>query len=152
VVISILPDEQLPGNIASPILTENTVTVNGNTELMLQVNIRESEATAGFAEFEVPVYAVNASGAQLSNLNGLFKARFNALPDSEVVDGVMVNGKAYIKLKVPLSTYATGSSQLDLTQIRVYSTPNCDVTSYCQTLGRVKPSPSGDSFSEGFEV
>jgi hypothetical protein len=128
VVISILPDEQLPGNLASPILTENTVAINGNTELMLQVNIRESEAASGFVEFEVPVYAVNDAGSHLSNLNGLFKARFTQVGvESEVVDGVMVSGKAYIKVKVPLSTYANGSSQLDLTQVQLYAaTPACD--------------------------
>lgn len=132
VVISILPDEQVPGDMASPILTENTVTVGGNTELMLQVNIRKSEATSGFAEFEVPVYAVNSTGSQLSNFNGLFRARFNALPDSETVDGVMVNGKAYIKVKIPLATYANGSTQLDLTQMKVHSAPSCDAASFYQ--------------------
>lgn len=132
VVISVLPDEQLPGNMPSPILTENTVQINSKTELMLQVNIRESEATTGFAEFEIPVYAVNDTGSQMSNLNGLFKARFNALPDSEVVDGVMIGGKAYIKVKVPISTFADGASQLDLTQMRVYSAPTCDTSSFYQ--------------------
>jgi PKD repeat protein len=132
VVISILPDEQLPGNLPSPFLTENTVQINGKTELMLQVNIRESEATSGFAEFEIPVYAVNDAGSQIGNMNGLFKARFNSLPDSEVADGVMIGGKAYIKVKVPLATYTNGTTQLDLSQIRVYSAPTCDTASFYQ--------------------
>jgi PKD domain/DNA/RNA non-specific endonuclease len=125
VVISILPDEQMPGDIASPMITETTVQLNGKTELMLQVNIRESEAPL-FAEFEVPVYAVDTNGSNLTNLDGLFRAKFDNLPDSEVVDGVMVQGKAYIKAKLPLNVYGNGQP-IDLTRVRIYAnTPSCD--------------------------
>jgi Tol biopolymer transport system component len=127
VSIAILPDEQMPGDMASPMLTETTVQLNGKTELLLQVNIRESEA-AEFAEFEVPVYAVNAQGSHLTNLDGLFRAKFDNLPDSEVVDGIMVQGKAYIKAKLPLNVYGNGQP-VDLTRIRIYAnTPSCDGT------------------------
>ncbi len=145
VVISILPDEQLPGNMPSPILTENTVQVNGKTELMLQVNIRESEAAAGFAEFEVPVYGVNDTGSQMSNLDGLFKARFTQVGvESSVVDGVMIDGKAYIKVKVPLSTYANGSTQLDLTTVQLYAAnQTCDAQSLYDFAPGVIPGVTG---------
>jgi PKD repeat protein len=127
VSIAILPDEQMPGDMASPMLTETTIQLNGKKELLLQVNIRESEAQA-FAEFDVPVYAVNAQGSHLTNLDGLFRAKFDNLPDSEVVDGMMVQGKAYIKAKLPLNVYGNGQP-VDLTRIRIYAnTPSCDGT------------------------
>jgi Tol biopolymer transport system component len=125
VSIAILPDEQMPGDMASPMLTETTVQLNGKKEMLLQVNIRESEAQA-FAEFEVPVYAVNAQGSNLTNLDGLFRAKFDNLVDSEVSDGIMVQGKAFIKVKLPLNVYGNGQP-IDLTRIRVYAnTPSCD--------------------------
>jgi hypothetical protein len=76
----------------------------------------------------VPVYAVNAQGSHLTNLDGLFRAKFDNLPESEVVDGIMVQGKAYLKAKLPLNVYGNGQP-VDLTRIRIYAnTPSCDGT------------------------
>jgi hypothetical protein len=88
------------------------------------VNIRESEAQA-FAEFDVPVYAVNAQGSHLTNLDGLFRAKFENVVESEVTDGVMVQGKAFIKVKLPLNVYGNGQP-IDLTRVRVYANTPSD--------------------------
>lgn len=134
VMVSVLPDEQLPGDLASPFVSENTVVVNGRTELFLQVLIRASEAQSGLATFEVPIYAVNNAGQRLANTNGIFKARFKNV-QSEPGDGVMVAGKSSIRATLPVASYANTQNQFDLTQIEVYANPACGPNStYANTL------------------
>ncbi|MDT7921224.1 MAG: PKD domain-containing protein, partial [Meiothermus sp.] len=134
VMVSVLPDEQLPGDLASPFVRENTVEVGGRTELFLQVYVRASEAQSGLVSFEVPVYAVNNAGQRLANINGIFKARFKNV-QSEPGDGVMVAGKSSIRVTVPIASYANAQNRFDLTQIEVYANPACGPdTTYSTTL------------------
>lgn len=123
VFIAVVPDETLVGEQVSPFLTENTIEVNGKKELMLQVLVRESEATS-YVEFDLPVYAVDTDGKQALHANGFFKARVPNV-ESYTLDGVMVQGKAYIHMKLPVGSYVEGGLRVDLTKIEVFHNSNC---------------------------
>ena len=117
--LSILPDQMLPGDLASPFITENTYTEEGVEQLALTVQVRESEAQ-GNVSFDLPVYAVDQDGA-LVDATGYFKGDIEGLT-SDCGDCVMVNGKATMRVTLPVSKDAA----FDLTNFKLYATPSCD--------------------------
>ena len=120
--VSIVPDQMLPGDLASPFVTETSL-LNPDTgveELVHFVRIRESEAESSTITFDVPVYAVNDTG-NLVPANGIFNARIPNLPTGVNIDCndcVMVDGEA--TLTITLDAFGTTPPQFDLTTIEVF--------------------------------
>jgi PKD repeat protein len=113
VTIAILPDKMIPGNIASPFTTENTITnPSGEKELLLTVQARASEVKAGVLEFKVPIYAVNDAGNLMSAANGYFRSKFDNL-NSDCGDCVMVNGKAYVTVRLFVADYGMAGNYIN---------------------------------------
>jgi PKD repeat protein len=128
VYIAVVPDKMIPGEIASPWVTENIGNFNGTKELMLTVRVRQSELLNSNLKFKVPVYAVDDSGALMTTANGYFKAAFkiaNTAVTTDCGECVMENGKAYIEVTMPNTAYALASAGLDLSQVSLYGNPNC---------------------------
>jgi hypothetical protein len=147
VYVDVVPDAQLAGDEPSPHVREKTIVnpTTGKTELFLHVMIRASEATSGFAEFEMPIYAVNQNGAKLTMNTGILKARLvnpgYGITSSLVDGGVMVNGRTTLKIKIPIPTTTTTTSvPLNLTRFELYGHEGCgtDETYYSATT----PSPT----------
>jgi hypothetical protein len=120
--VSVLPDQMLPGDLASPFVTETSL-LNPDTgleELVHFVRIRESEAENSTITFDVPVYAVNDTG-NLVQANGIFNARIPNLPtgvDVDCNDCVMVDGQG--TLTITLDAFGETPPQFDLTTIEVF--------------------------------
>jgi PKD repeat protein len=128
VYVAVVPDKMIPGEIASPYVTENIGNFNGTKELMLTVRVRQSELLNSNLKFKVPVYAVDDAGALMTTANGYFKAAFktgNTAVTTDCGECVMENGKAYIEVTVPNTAYALASAGINLTQVSVYGNPNC---------------------------
>lgn len=122
VFIQIVPDRYVPGEYASPYLKENTFTnpTTGKQELMMRVLVRQSEVKNGSVKFKVPVYAVDHNGKQLPAATGYFGAYFLGV-NSDCGDCMMVKGKSYITVNVPILQYTMTGQALDLSQIRTYA-------------------------------
>lgn len=120
--VSVLPDQMVPGNFASPYVTETSIPGNDGDELALIVRIRESEA-GSFVNFKLPVYAVDQSNNQV-NATGYFKAELEGIT-SDCGDCIMVDGKAYINVSLPVSS----ANYYDLTKFKLYATPSCNFDS-----------------------
>jgi hypothetical protein len=138
VVMSILPDEMLPGdatlaNSKIQMVEENVIPSRdypGRDDFLLTVRMRESDFKFNQKlTFQVPVYAVDEDGQFLKNNNGYFFARFDNLGPSEqdCLDCIMKDGKAYIEVSVNPRDYAIDPNDgpggttktLDLTAITV---------------------------------
>ncbi|MFC6920056.1 PKD domain-containing protein [Meiothermus taiwanensis] len=118
VILSVLPDTQFP---SGPSVQEYLVQVGGQTELMAQVNIRLSQVSPnGFVFFELPVYAVDEAGSLLSNVSGVFYARF-ADPRIISISNEMVRGRASMTVALNLANFADGTTQFDLRPITLFS-------------------------------
>ena len=126
VFVSILPDSMIPGDMASPHLKEYTTTIGGKEELMLLVNVRNSEAQ-DFVEFEVPVYAVDKEGRLAGDANGYFNASFPNT-ESDCGDCVMVDGVSYVKVKAPLNVAVGQKVEFDLEQLSITRAGECNIT------------------------
>ena len=124
IYISVLPDHFIPGQEASPHINEYTTTntTSGEEELMMTVHIRESELDNGLVEFEVPIYAVDATGNLATEANGYFYADFDQV-NSDCGDCVMVDGKSTIKIRALVAS----ETQLDLTDLTLYSKATCGI-------------------------
>lgn len=120
VFVSIVPDEFIPGEVASPKVSERYYTdeATGKKKYFLNVLVRQSEV-GGTVSFKVPVLAVDAQGRFMPTTNGIFNGRFAGLT-SDCGDCTMVNGKAYINVSVVPSQYAQGQQQLDLTRVQMF--------------------------------
>ena len=130
IYIAVVPDKMIPGNEASPYVTENIGNFNGTRQLMLTVRIRQSDVLSNNLKFKVPVYAVDDNGALMTTANGNFKAAFkttNPLVSSDCGDCVMENGKSFIEFTMPSNAFPLTGAQIDLTQISMYGNPNCGV-------------------------
>lgn len=118
VILSVLPDTQFP---SGPSVQEYLVQVGGQTELMAQVNIRLSQVSQnGFVFFELPVYAVDEAGNLLSDVSGVFYARF-ADPRILSISGEMVRGRASMTVALNLANFADGTTQFDLRPLTLFS-------------------------------
>ncbi|WP_189093330.1 PKD domain-containing protein [Deinococcus ruber] len=123
--ISVYPDEFLPGDQASPILTESTYNnpTTGKTEWMINVRIRESEMQSDFASgaqlrFKVPVMAVDSKGNFMPTVNGRFDAVFAATNFASACgDCVMVDGRSSIAVTMPANQFTLTQPALDLSTI-----------------------------------
>jgi hypothetical protein len=106
--------------LASPYVSENSYTEAGNPNpmLALTVRVRESEAQ-GNVTFDLPVYAVDQSGA-LVDATGYFKGEIEGVT-SDCGDCVMVNGRATIRVTIPVAKDAS----FDLSSFKLYATPDC---------------------------
>lgn len=102
--IAVIPDALFDGSKGSPSVSEYSLNEGGTNKLALTVRVPKSVADAtGAVEFRLPVYAVDGSGL-LSQANGIFPARLDAPQISNVPgDAVMVNGKAYVTVRVPIN-------------------------------------------------
>ncbi|NJK45672.1 MAG: hypothetical protein HC933_16670 [Pleurocapsa sp. SU_196_0] len=128
VVMAVLPDSAIPGEKPSPFVTENTASVNGSSELLLTVRFRESDVAGGFAEFEVPVYAVNDAGNLVSTANGYFRGKFETTSTNVTTscdDCVMVNGKAFVKVRVFVPAFKITGEKIDLSRFKLFANPSC---------------------------
>ncbi len=95
--------------------------VGGQTELMAQVNIRVGQVSPnGFVFFELPIYAVGEAGNLLSNVSGVFYARF-ADPRILSISNEMVRGRASMTVALNLANFADGTTQFDLRPITLFS-------------------------------
>ncbi|GIW27575.1 MAG: hypothetical protein KatS3mg070_0938 [Meiothermus sp.] len=118
VTLSVLPDTQFP---SGPSVQEYLVQVGGQTELMAQVNIRVGQVSQnGFVFFELPVYAVDEAGNLLSDVSGVFYARF-ADPRILSISGEMVRGRASMTVALNLANFADGTTQFDLRPLTLFS-------------------------------
>lgn len=132
VYVSVLPDDFLPGEQASPILKEHyTTSADGKKTYVIRVLFRESEVVGGILNFKIPVLAVNANGEMLTNLNGIFNGRFTSpnFISSSTEDSIMVAGKAYLKVSLLGLTFDASGQEIDLSEVQMMegSTP-CAIT------------------------
>jgi PKD repeat protein len=128
VVMAVVPDSAIPGEKPSPFVSENTASVNGSSELLLTVRFRESEVVNGYAEFEVPVYAVNDAGNLVTTANGYFRGSFVSSSTNFTTscdDCVMVNGKAHVKVRVFVPAFKITGEKLDLSTFKLFANPSC---------------------------
>jgi hypothetical protein len=128
VVMSILPDEALPGDAfmadsSIKAVEESFTMVNGVKTMLLTVRMRRSDLENNRLTFDIPVYAVNPDGKVMTQTHGNFYAKFQGLRDDEQSCGdcVMVNGKAKIRVTINPQEYIlrNGSSarRLDTSSI-----------------------------------
>ena len=121
-VIHILPDEQF--DFMSPPLDPQIYQDSQGTDHLLQiVNIRESQITEDDQiSFSLPIYAVDASGALLSNLSGKLSAY---LKDSGVTaygNTEIVNGVGQMKIYTRIANIQAGKVRPSAVEI---ISPNC---------------------------
>ena len=142
VFVTVVPDSMIEGNVVSPQIKEYTANINGTEELMLTVSIRESELT-DFVEFEVPVYAVDKQDNLAGNANGYFHAEFLHV-ESDCGDCVMVDGKSYVKVKIPLASGGVANERINfnLSHLRLSRDGTCGLHSLPSNL-RTKSFLSG---------
>lgn len=135
VVLSVLPSSQMEGETT---VDEYSVTVDGKQELMAQVNVAEHVMTGGgYVGFRLPMYAVDEAGRLMSDANGIFFSRFK---DPNIYsgpwDGTMVGGRTEMLVYVPVSAFADGTLQFDLSQVEVQGFSNCGTdTQYVSLYG-----------------
>lgn len=126
VMVSVLPDELIPGEQASPVVTQWHA-FNDDTkveELVVNVKIRQSELPSGNIKFKVPVYAVDITGKRQKTVDGAMYARFNDYTDDN--DPVtFVDGVAEMPVSLNGSLFGPDAQQIDLTNIQ-YASSNGD--------------------------
>ncbi|NJK44557.1 MAG: PKD domain-containing protein [Pleurocapsa sp. SU_196_0] len=115
VSITVVPDELLPGNasvdpndpnVNAPkvrALELNSGDYNNEKHFIQHIRIRRSEVYQGRIAFDVPVYAVNASGQWMRNVTGGFFGQFSSLPPFALQscgDCNMIQGRAFMRVEL----------------------------------------------------
>lgn len=141
VTVSVVPDEFIPGEQASPVIKEyyGTDPSTGKKQYILNVRFRQSEVQDMRLRFAVPMLAVDASGNFLNRLNGVFNGRFvDTALGSDCGDCVMVNGRSYINVDLFAPTYNSTGQELNLSQVQMLSgskTCSTDSSALSQAIG-----------------
>jgi hypothetical protein len=112
-ILSVLPDEALPGDAFLPdssikAVEESYSNVDGKKTMILTVRMRRSDLERGKLTFKVPVYAVDPTGKVMTATNGNFFAKFANLDNQNqnCGDCVMIHGKAYLEVSIDPQAYA----------------------------------------------
>jgi Pretoxin HINT domain/PKD domain len=126
VMVSVLPDELIPGEQASPVVTQWHA-FNDDTkveELVVSVKIRQSELPSGNIKFKVPVYAVDITGKRQKTVDGAMYARFrDYVDDNDPV--IFVDGVAEMPVSLNGFLFGPEAQEIDLTNIQ-YASSNGD--------------------------
>ncbi|WP_167758005.1 PKD domain-containing protein [Deinococcus fonticola] len=122
VMVTVLPDELIPGEQASPVINSYHA-FNPDTqveELIVRVKIRKSEVLDGNIKFKVPVYAVDSTGKRQITVDGAMYARF--MNYSESNEPVMfVDGMAEMPVSLNANMFGPDGQEIDLTNIKYLS-------------------------------